>query len=88
MTTGTEHLTTAEVQQVVQKEYDTARNNGKPVLGIEIRFGQDAVQTTREDLDFFKGRFIIVRTAAATEYIPVEKIDSVVFIYEETDEEE
>lgn len=88
MTNGTEHLTTTEIQQIIQKERDTSKNKGRFVSLISIDYGAaDPLVADPDDLEFFKGRFVIARFSDGTEYIPVENILSIGFKYDNEQEE-
>jgi len=88
MRDGTEHLTTTEIQQIVQREVDTCRNNGMKISGIEIDYGADISLCVRVDeLAFFKGRFIVGKFLDGTEYIPVERVLSIGFNYKDDAED-
>lgn len=83
MVNGTEHLTTVELQQILQREVDLARNEGRRVSEVVVEFGLAGTEETVPpgDIQFFKGRFIALRYGDATSYIPVEMVNSIVFKY-------
>ena len=84
---GMEHITTAEIQQVVQKEHDTCKARGHVISAIEIDYGAvRPLVVSRDELEFFKGRFVVGRFSDGVEYIPVENVLSIGFQYEALDE--
>ena len=83
MRDGMEHLTTTEIQQIVQREVDTCRNNGVRITYVEIDYGTvDPLCVKVDNLAFFKGRFVVGKFDNGTNYIPVENILSIGFDYE------
>lgn len=88
MTTGNEHLTTEEVQQIIQKETDTARNAGRSVDSVtfHLKDGSD-IEAAVHDVGYFKGRYVFARYDGGVEYIPVENIGTIEIKYEQEDKD-
>ena len=82
MTNGTEHLTTTEIQQIIQKETDTARNENRSLKSVTFHLKDGAdIEARIQDVGYFKGRHVFARDDAGVEDIPVENIGTIEIKY-------
>ena len=78
-------MSTEDVKAVIQRERDRARNEGAEVRGITLLLDDGSSEDILYDgdVDFYAGKFVIVKNDEAWTYVHVSRVRAIRFYYQD-----
>lgn len=75
-------MTTEDVKSVIQRERDRAHNEGTAVSSVKLLLDDGSSEDAlANDLDFYAGKFVIVKSDEDWTYVHVSRIRAIRFFY-------